>query len=145
MHRVVNGKKYDTETAHCVGEVESGESLATDYESHGLYRKKTGEYFVCDMGGAHTQYAKYSRMRNGRRVAGFVITPLSYEQAEYWARLNLDSAEYDREFGDAAEGDVMLCVRVPARTYVSIKRDAQKTGKTMKETLIHMVSVYESF
>lgn len=142
MRKVIKGKVYDTGKARYVGGFDRGDSLNTDYESQELFCKRTGEYFLYTIGGSETKYAK----KVGQEYrAGSIITPLTYEQAEEWARENIGS-EYEHEFGEhCGNADVMLSIRVPASTYLAIKRASQRSGKTMRETITDMVKVYESF
>lgn len=47
MKKIINGKKYDTETATSVGEYSSNYACS-DYKHYDetLYKKKTGEFFL---------------------------------------------------------------------------------------------------
>jgi len=56
MKKIINGKKYDTETATKLGEDCRGYRGDIDFWSEELYRKKTGEFFLYGEGGARSQY-----------------------------------------------------------------------------------------
>ena len=47
MKKIINGKKYDTETATSVGEYSSNYACSDyKYYDETLYKKKTGEFFL---------------------------------------------------------------------------------------------------
>lgn len=52
MKKIINGKKYDTDTAKEVGYSNNGLlSTDIDYIEETLYQKKTGEFFLYGEGG----------------------------------------------------------------------------------------------
>lgn len=53
MKKIIDGKKYDTETAELLAEYNNGPEVDNYYELLCLYRKKTGEYFVYGQTGPH--------------------------------------------------------------------------------------------
>lgn len=55
MKKIINRKKYDTETAKAVGSWDNG-NPGINYVEETLYRKKTGEYFLHGEGGPNTRY-----------------------------------------------------------------------------------------
>ena len=89
MKKIVNGRKYDTETAALVGNWCNGFPRSDfRYRYEALYRKRTGEYFLR---GA------------GRHGSGDAIVPLSDGDARKWVEGHLEVGEYEREFGEVAE------------------------------------------
>ncbi len=101
MKKIINGKKYDTETAEFVGEMDNG-LCGTDFDciAESLYRKKTGEFFVYGQGGARTRYAR----KDGASICGGCeIVPLSEDEAKKWAERYLDADKYEEIFGEVAE------------------------------------------
>ena len=59
MKKIINGKKYNTETAKEVGYRSSGGSTSDfSYWCQTLYRKRTGEFFLYGEGGPMTSYAR---------------------------------------------------------------------------------------
>lgn len=96
MKKIINGKKYDTDTAECVGYWSNGYSGFQRAEER-LFRKKTGEFFLHGEGGAMTIYSEsYGNEISG----GNEIIPLSEEEAREWAERNLDVEEYEAIFGE---------------------------------------------
>ena len=115
MKKIINGKKYDTETATAVGSWSNNYSCRDfNHCAETLYRKKTGEYFLYGYGGPMSKYAEscgQNEWSGGER-----IEPLSYVNARQWAEEHLDVDEYEAEFGEVAEDDtsVALSIRLPA-------------------------------
>lgn len=132
MRKVINGRLYDTDKAHRVGEWDNGRFPTDfDYEQETLYRKKTGEYFIHGEGGARSVYAQ-ERGSDGWR-GGERIMPCSYDRARKWVESNLTADEYEAEFGlpDEDEGQVQLSCKVSAKAMALIRRTAQREGTSI--------------
>lgn len=98
MKKIINGKKYDTDTATKLGSFDNGYfGSDLDYLEETLYRKKTGEFFLYGEGGARTKYSV--RCSSNSYCGGCDITPLSNSKAKAWAEENLTSDEYEAIFG----------------------------------------------
>ena len=69
MKKIINYKKYDTETARVVGSWSYGNPGDFRYQVETLYCKKTGEYFF---------YEKY--------VVDESIEPYTKEEADAWLK-----------------------------------------------------------
>ena len=96
MKKILGGKKYNTETAHRVGECWNGGTC-----SETLYRKRTGEYFLYGEGGPMSKYSvSYGDNEWGY---GQEIQPLTVDEAKEWAEEHLDADEYEQEFGVVEE------------------------------------------
>ena len=144
MKRIIDGKVYDTETAHQVGRPWSPAGLGpSDFEwyEETLYRKRTGEYFLHGEGGPKTRYARphgQSGWTGGER-----IMPMGYDQARQWAEGHLEVEEYIAAFGDPGEGGdaglERLQVKVPARTLAAIDREVSATGRTRSDVVADLL------
>lgn len=101
MKKIINGKKYDTETATKTGEWWNGYSC-NDFSfcKETLYRKRTGEFFLFGDGGAKTRWAQADG--DGLR-GGEGIEPLTEGEAREWAERRLGVDEYESIFGDVEE------------------------------------------
>lgn len=101
MKKIINGKKYNTETAKELGCWNNG-FLPNDFNycQETLYIKKTGEYFLHGEGGALTQY---SEKTYGGSTSGEDITPLTENEAKEWAEKHLTADEYENIFGEVEE------------------------------------------
>lgn len=89
MKKIINGKKYDTETARCVGSWENMEDCRNfDWYCEKLFLKTTGEFFL---------YA------NGGRMDKAIIEPVLENEAKAWAEKHLNGDEYESIFGEVEE------------------------------------------
>ena len=87
MKSIINGKKYDTETATICGKFVVP-ALFTDYVEHiVLYRKTNGEYFFY-----HYTKPEYS-----------YIEPATEVKAKKWSEQFLSADEYESIFGEVSE------------------------------------------
>ena len=101
MKRIINGRKYDTETARLVASWDNGHYGEFSYCGEALYRKGTGECFIHGNGGP---MSKYRRSCGSNEWCGSEeITPLSEEEARRWAEDAMDGDEYEAEFGEVPE------------------------------------------
>lgn len=101
MKKVINGKMYNTETAMLVGSWDNG-LYGNDFGScsEDLYKKKTGEFFLCGSGGPMSKYA----VRCGNNTSGSTtITPMTEKEARIWAEQKLSGEEYETIFGETEE------------------------------------------
>ena len=102
MKKIINGRKYDTDTATKLAEWDNGASYTDfSYCSETLYRKKTGEYFLHGEGGAYSQYA--STRGDGWAGYGETIRPLTIDEAKEWSERHMDGDSYEAEFGEVEE------------------------------------------
>lgn len=101
MKKIVNRKKYDTETAEEIAMYHNG-LCTSDFRSltERLYRKKSGEYFLSGIGGPMTHYGRpcgSNGMTNGRD-----ITPMTESEAKKWVEQYANDA-YEEIFGEVEE------------------------------------------
>ena len=90
MKKIINYKKYDTETARVVGNWISGSKEEDNYRDETLYCKKNGEYFLDDKGGMCSDY----------HTAFWIDYK---EDAQEWVMLHMDGDAYEAEFGEVDE------------------------------------------
>lgn len=136
MEKIINGKRYNTETAILVGRWNNN-LPHDDFEwcAESLYKKRGGEYFIYGEGGSMTRYSKSKS-----------IVPLSFEQAESWAKRHLDSTAYENEFtlsdGSADSERVNLLIRAPKNIVDKFKRimsqRSMTSGELLSELLKHL-------
>lgn len=101
MKKIINGRKYDTETAKEIGYWSNGYPCGNfNWCQETLYKKKTGEYFLYGEGGALTQY---SRDTWDGRTGSSQIIPMTEESAKEWAVEHLECDEYEALFGEVEE------------------------------------------
>lgn len=102
MKKIINGKKYDTNTAKEIGRYVSYGSWGDfrHYEET-LYQKKTGEFFLWGKGGPMTKYAV--AVDTNSWSGGESIIPLTLDGAKEWCEHNLTADEYEKIFGEVEE------------------------------------------
>ena len=83
MRKIIGGKKYDTETATCVGSDSYSYPGDFGYWEECLYRKNNGEFFLHGEGGPMTKYAV--DISTNETSGSSRITPMSIEEAKEWA------------------------------------------------------------
>ena len=144
MKKIINNKRYDTETARKIGEDSSGGSSSDfGFWNETLYCKRTGEYFLMGEGGARSRYAK--NYGGGTWGWGEEIIPMTYDKARLWAEHHLDADDYEKEFGEVAEDDSTetVTISLPASTIAKIRRKAQEAGTSVSGIIGQMVAGIE--
>ena len=139
MYKVINGKRYNTETAELMGEDSYGGRTDFSHWSEELYRKKTGEFFLYGEGGPLSRYSEstgQNEMSGGER-----IMPLSYHEAQDWAERHLDGDDYDKIFGAPDESDERrtIALSLSAVAAETLKRLASEQGRPMSQIVEDMI------
>lgn len=102
MKKIINGRRYDTETAKKMAYAASRLGVRDfGYWEETLYRKQTGEFFIYGYGGPASRYAQSSGLNSW--TGGDRIMPLTLEEAQRWAEEHLDGDEYEEIFGPVEE------------------------------------------
>lgn len=142
MKKIINGKKYDTETAQAMGSYDINATTSFEYVEETLYRKRTGEFFLLGHGGPKTRYAVSTG--GGNWSGGTQILPLSWEEARAWAEEHLDAATYEAIFGEVEEDDskTVMSVRISAATLGKARREAAKSGTSLSALVDAAISAY---
>lgn len=101
MKRIINGKKYDTETATPVCHYSYSNTGDFHFVRKTLYRKKNGEFFIHGRGGAASEFAEQidcNTWCGGEKM--FVVTEdTAREFAEKYATVD----QYEEVFGEVQE------------------------------------------
>ena len=128
MKKIINGKLYDTSTAHLVGSWDNNMGGTFDYAAESLYRKRTGEFFLHGEGGARSRYA--AQCGYGSWGSGETIIPLTWDSARQWAEEHLDADEYQSAFGKIVEDDsrTVVTLSLAASSLEKAKRAASQKG-----------------
>ena len=106
MKRIINGRRYDTQTAKRVGYTSYSTPGSLGYWSEDLYRKKTGEYFLHGQGGPMSKYSQ--SVGENEWTGGKEIIPLTLEEAQAWVEKNLNGEMYEEIFGKVKENKVQV-------------------------------------
>jgi hypothetical protein len=102
MKKIINGAKYDTQTAKLLGSWKNNYSYSDfNHCEETLYRTKSGKYFLRGEGGPMSRYAESAG--NNSWTGGSRIEPMSRAAAMEWAEEKLDGDEYEEIFGEVTE------------------------------------------
>lgn len=139
MKRIINNKKYDTETARMIGSDSYSNPRDFNYWAETLYRKRTGEYFLYGEGGPNSRYSK--RIEQNCWSGGEKIIPLTYENARKWAEEHLSVNEYEAEFGEVSEDDSSETINVsmPAALLAKLRRQAQENETSVSKIITALI------
>ena len=114
MKKIINGKRYDTDTATLIGNAGYGYPGDFEYWEENLYRKKTGEFFIHGEGGAMSKYSR--KTGHNEWSGGEEIRPLTLREAQDWAEKYLDADEYEKTFGRIEEDKCQISTWIPDST-----------------------------
>ena len=96
MEKVINGKRYDTETAEQIAAASYSHYGDSQYWCEGLYRTKKGDWFLVGEGSA---MSRYSRAVGQNEVGGgSAITPLTKSDALAWLEDHTEDSEAYEEY-----------------------------------------------
>jgi hypothetical protein len=129
MKKIINGKKYDTDTAKLVGSKSNGGGWRDfNHYEESMYLKKTGEFFLSGEGGPMTKYA-VSEGQNSWS-GGSAIIPMTHAEAREWAEKAMDTDAYEALFGPVEEDESKQTVTLyMTRSLVEkLKREAREAG-----------------
>ncbi|MGI6784389.1 MAG: hypothetical protein ACOX5A_09225 [Aminivibrio sp.] len=100
MRKVIDGKRYDTETATLIGSHERGYPGDLHHVFEGLYQTRKGNFFLHGEGGAGSPYGE---SQGNESWGSSRIIPMSREEAFNWAQVHLVPGEFEGVFGDLIE------------------------------------------
>jgi hypothetical protein len=83
MKRIIDGKRYDTETAEKLHEWDNG-IYGGDFKQHdeALYKTEKGAYFVHGTSGPMGPYSQ--NLGNGAKGGGEILSPMTEKEAFEW-------------------------------------------------------------
>ena len=120
MKKIINGKRYDTETAQFIGSASYSNRTDFYFWSEELYRKKTGEFFLHCEGGPGSKYGRQTKQNTWS--GGEQIIPLTLAEAKKWGEKYLDADKYEEVFGRIEEGKTQIATWIAD----SVKADADR-------------------
>ena len=104
MKKIINGHKYDTDTAKVIDTYCNELPMSSlDYLCEKLYQKGNGEFFLHGYGGVRTAYANRVSYIVAPVCSGEDIIPLSLDEAKEWVEKYLTVDEYIKIFGECEE------------------------------------------
>ena len=140
MKKIINQKRYDTDTAQERGYWENNYGR-TDFHwcAETLYQKKTGEFFLHGEGNAASKYAE--SCGNNSWCGGEKIIPVDYETAREWAEKHLEADEYESIFGEISEDEEKITVTfsLPADAVEKLRRIVAKDGGSQSDYIATLI------
>lgn len=138
MKKIINGKRYDTDTAREIGCNYHYEDRLYGW-AETLYLKKSGEYFLFGEGGPGSRYARAEGSNSWAN--GWDIFPMTFDEAKKWTEKNLDAKTYEENFGVIEDDETaeVMTIKLPASTAAKIRRRAQETGKKIGEVIAEAI------
>lgn len=140
MKKIIDGKKYDTDTAQQIAEYSNMTDVRDfHYTCETLYRKRTGEYFIYGEGGPMTQYAE-SRGQN-LWSGGQSISPVDYDTAREWMEGHASVDAYEKEFGDIDDDGtrVVKTLSLASADAERLARKASEAGMSQSELVTSLL------
>lgn len=140
MKRIINGKRYDTDTAQFIKTYSSGLSISDfRYYDETLYLKKTGEFFLYATGNGASEYAgRYGDLRG----PGEKIVPLTLDEARAWVEKIEDPDLYEELFDVEEESNIAFSLLLPENLYKMLDDKAAEDGITKKDIVVKALEEY---
>ena len=142
MKKVINGKRYDTETARAMGYWENM-AYRSDFNwyQETLLQKKTGEFFLHGEGNVASKYARSVGMNEWS--SGEMIIPLTVQKAKEWAKEKLDADEYEKIFGNPEDDGekVITTLSLSRKAHDALRLASHEAGVTMSEYIEKLVDM----
>ena len=141
MKKVINQRRYDTDTAKLIGSADWGMPGDFRHWEEDLYQKKTGEFFIHGVGGPASKYAESIGQNEWR--GGEKIIPLNYDNARDWVEKNLDADTYERLFEledeENEKSTAYTGVYLTPSTRDKLDKMAAKQGKTRSRIVTELI------
>ncbi|EOI55532.1 hypothetical protein [Enterococcus gilvus] len=102
MKKIIEGKKYDTETATLVAEYRMGNRSDFKGIEEKVYQTKKGQYFLYFWGGGYTKYREEVAPRTYSDSEGIKL--ITEAEAREFAIKHLDTEDFEEIFGEVEEG-----------------------------------------
>jgi len=101
MKAIIDGKRYDTETAKLIANAGSVGLSRSDFRhwNEDLYRTKNGSWFIAGEGGALTKYAR--QVGSNASGAGEQIQPLTEDEVRDWMEKSENYNVLEEYFSDS--------------------------------------------
>lgn len=140
MKRIINGKRYDTDTAKFIKTYSSGLSISDfRYYDESLYLKKTGEFFLYATGNGASKYAgQYGDLRG----PGEKIVPLTLYEAKAWVEKIEDPDLYEELFDVEEESNIAFSLLLPENLYKMLDDKSVEDGITKKDVVVKALENY---
>lgn len=144
MKKIINHRRYDTDSAQFVGSAQWGPASDFAHVEEELYRKRNGEFFLYGSGGPQSKYAV--SVGQNEWSGSDQIIPLTMESADEWAQENLSAEQYEGTFGTVSDegGEVLIGVRISAAAKRLLDLEASRSGDTQAAILDRLINEHLS-
>lgn len=141
MRKVINGARYDTESAKKIGSWENMEDAGNlHYYSETMYRTKSGKYFLFGEGGPGSKAAKQTEENSW--AWGEKITPISEEAAKKWASEYLNADKYEAIFGNVSDNTKQVAAYLPDNLLKKLDEYKAQHKKSRSDIIIAALQEY---
>ena len=139
MNKIINGKRYNTETAELIDSY-SKFSGSFEYIHEELYRKRTGEFFLYGKGGPRSKYAE--RVEQNTWQGGEDITPLNEDEAKAWLEKFSDAEHYEKCFDVIDDTKSVLRVDLAPSEMKRLRDAALKNGRSIADEVRQLIALH---
>lgn len=102
MKAIIDGKRYDTDTATEIADYRNTYDTGDfAWYCETLYRTRRGNFFLAGVGNASSPYCK--RVAQNEWGGGSAIKPLTPDEAREWLAGHADPEILEEHFGDSIE------------------------------------------
>ena len=102
MEKIINGKRYDTETAKQIAAASYSHYGDSQYWCEGLYRTKKGDWFLVGEGSAMSKFAR--AVGQNEVGGGSAIISLTRVKALSWLEVHTSGSEaIEKYFADVID------------------------------------------
>lgn len=141
MRKIINGSRYDSETAKRMATWESDQDYTSfSHTEETLCRTKAGKWFLHGTGNAASIYA--SRRGDGWSGSGEKIIPLSEEAARQWAEQRLSGDLVEQIFGSIDAEITQVAAYLPADLLEKLDAEKAKSGRSRSDIIIDALRKY---
>lgn len=102
MKKIINGLRYDSETAIAIGSDSYSHPGDFNFWEETLYKTpRAGRFFLVGEGGPMTKYSK--SIGQNQWTGGENLTPMTKDEAMRWCEEHLGSGDWEEYFVDQIE------------------------------------------
>ena len=136
MKKIINGSKYDTETAKMMAVNAYGRVGDFSHWEEELYKTKSGKFFLYGEGGANSKYGVWE---GNEGYGDEKIMPMSEDEAKTWAKNALNGDEYENIFGDVEENTIQINATITDQQKEKLEAKKKELRMTTSELIQKLI------
>ena len=136
MKKIINGSKYDTETAKMMAVNAYGRVGDFSHWEEELYKTKSGKFFLYGEGGANSKYGVWE---GNEGYGDEKIMPMSEDEAKTWAKNALNGDEYENIFGDVEENTIQISATITPEQKEKLDEKKKEFRMTTSELIQKLI------